>query len=55
VLVVVLWPDTYPVRQKAVLKEFLSERRYVSSAIGSVSVAVRPDRFERFVRNRTPK
>lgn len=52
---VVLWPDTYPRRQKAVLQEFLRERGYLRSAIGNVPFAVRPDRFEQFQRNRTPE
>ena len=52
-VLVVLGPDRYTQRQQAVLKEFLQERGYVSSAIGNVPVEVRPDRFEQFLRNGT--
>jgi hypothetical protein len=51
---VVLWPDAYPRRQKAVLEEFLKVRGYVSSAIDDVPVAVRPDHIGQVISNRTP-
>ena len=44
-VLVVLWPDICPQRQKAILDEFLQERRYVRAAIGNVPVAIRPNRF----------
>ena len=46
---VVFWSDQYPRRQIAVINEFLQERGYISSAIENVTVAVRPDRSERFL------
>ena len=50
---VVLWPGMYPQRQEAALGAFLREGKYIISAIRDVPVAVRPDRLEQFLRNRT--
>jgi hypothetical protein len=44
-VLIVLWYDTYPQHQKAVLDGFIQERGYVHSVIGNVPVAIRPDRF----------
>jgi len=50
---VVFAADIYPRRQAATTIAFLDEHRYESSSIGNVTVAVRPDRLEQFLRNRT--
>jgi hypothetical protein len=50
---VVFAADVYPRRQAAATIEFLDEHRYEHASIGNVTVAVRPDRLEQFLRNRT--
>jgi hypothetical protein len=47
-VLVILWPDSYPRRQKAVLGQFLQENGYVKAMLEAVPVAVRPDRLDRF-------
>jgi hypothetical protein len=49
-IVVQFW-DLYPPRQRSVLEGFVEERGYMPATVGSVQFAVRPDRYDRFIRS----
>jgi hypothetical protein len=47
-IVVQFW-DLYPPLQRSVLERFVEERGYVPATVGNVQLAVRPDRYDRFI------